>query len=64
MRDHQDTAGSAPPARPASEALRVVHPDAAGIDIGSQKHYVAVPPDRDPEPVRCFGPGSKMGGLG
>jgi transposase len=37
------------------EPLRVVHADAAGIDIGSQKHYVAVPPDRDSEPVRCFG---------
>jgi transposase len=38
-----------------SEPLRVVHPEAAGIDIGSQKHYVAVRPDRDREPVRCFG---------
>lgn len=38
-----------------SEPLRVVHPDAAGVDIGSEKHYVAVPPDRDKEPVRCFG---------
>ena len=37
------------------EPLRVVHPDAAGIDIGSRKHYVAVPPDRDREPVRSFG---------
>jgi len=41
--------------RPSSEPLRVVHPDAAGIDIGSRKHYVAVPPDRDREPVRSFG---------
>ncbi len=55
MKDPQDTVGSAQPTRRASEPLRVVHPDAAGIDIGSQKHYVAVPPDRDPEPVRCFG---------
>ncbi len=31
-----------------------VHPDAAGIDIGSQFHVVAVPPDRDQEPVRSF----------
>ena len=38
-----------------SEPLRIVHPEAAGIDIGSQKHYVAVRPDRDSEPVRCFG---------
>ncbi|MEJ2110734.1 MAG: IS110 family transposase [Acidobacteriota bacterium] len=28
--------------------------NAAGIDIGSREHYVAVPPDRDPEPVRSF----------
>lgn len=35
--------------------LDVVHPDAAGIDIGSQEHYVAVGPDRDSEPVRVFG---------
>ncbi len=43
------------PCCPAADALRVVHPHAAGIDIGSQRHYVAVPPDRDPEPVRSFG---------
>lgn len=55
MKDHQETGGSRQQARPASEPLRVVHPDAAGIDIGSQKHYVAVPANRDPEPVRCFG---------
>jgi transposase len=30
------------------------HPDAAGIDVGSSVHYVAVPPDRDPQPVRHF----------
>jgi transposase len=35
--------------------LDVVHPDAAGIDIGSREHYVAVGPDRDGEPVRVFG---------
>jgi transposase len=34
--------------------LDVVHPNAAGIDIGNESHYVAVPPDRDPEPVRQF----------
>ena len=36
-------------------SLEVVHPDAAGIDIGNDIHYVAVPPSRDPESVRCFG---------
>lgn len=35
-------------------SLEVVHPNAAGIDIGNAAHYVAVPPDRDPEPVRRF----------
>jgi transposase len=34
--------------------LEQVNPNAAGIDCGSAKHYVAVPPERDPEPVRCF----------
>jgi Transposase len=36
-------------------SLEVVHPHAAGIDIGNASHYVAVPPSRDPQPVRCFG---------
>jgi transposase len=34
--------------------LDVIHPQAAGIDIGNASHYVAVRPDRDPEPVRRF----------
>jgi len=36
-------------------SLQLVHPDAAGIDIGNESHYVAVPPDRDSQPVRHFG---------
>ena len=36
------------------EALSITHPNAAGIDIGSETHFVAVPPDRDDEPVRAF----------
>jgi len=36
-------------------SLEVVHPDAAGIDIGNESHYVAVPPRRDSQPVRRFG---------
>ncbi len=35
--------------------LEVVHPDAAGIDVGNASHFVAVPPDRDEPPVREFG---------
>jgi len=34
--------------------LQLVHPDAAGIDIGNESHYVAVPPDRGSQPVRHF----------
>jgi len=37
------------------KALEIVHPDAAGIDVGGSEHWVAVSPDRDPEPVRRFG---------
>jgi transposase len=37
------------------KALDIVHPDAAGIDVGGSEHWVAVSPDRDAEPVRCFG---------
>ena len=31
-----------------------MHPNAAGIDVGNSTHYVAVRPERDPEPVRRF----------
>ena len=34
--------------------LEIVHPHAAGIDVGNGMHYVAVRPDRDPQPVRRF----------
>jgi len=34
--------------------LPVLHADTAGIDIGPTEIYVAVPADRDEEPVRCF----------
>jgi transposase len=34
--------------------LSLMNPDSAGIDIGSAAHYVAVPGDRDDEPVREF----------
>jgi len=33
----------------------VTHPNAAGIDLGSTGSYVAVPADRDAQPVRSFG---------
>jgi len=34
--------------------LTLINADAAGIDIGSAKHYVSVPEDRDEKPVRVF----------
>ena len=34
--------------------LEQVHLNAAGIDIGSGSHWVAVPTDRDEQPVREF----------
>ena len=40
--------------QPRSE-LRITNPDAAGIDIGSQVHYVAVPEGRAERSVRSFG---------
>ncbi len=35
--------------------LPLLNHHAAGIDVGSAEHWVAVPPGSDPEPVRCFG---------
>ena len=35
-------------------SLECIEPNAAGIDIGATEIYVAVPPDRDPNPVRSF----------
>lgn len=37
-----------------SSKLQVVNPNAAGIDIGSTEHWVAIPPERDEQPIRCF----------
>lgn len=37
-----------------AEALHCVYPNAAGIDIGSEEVVVALPPERDEQPVRAF----------
>ena len=37
------------------EELERIHPNAAGLDIGSAEIWVSVPPDRDAQPVREFG---------
>jgi transposase len=51
---------SAPHTRPGRKAktrspVVVLDAHAAGIDIGATEHWVAVPPDADPDPVRSFG---------
>src|SRR5512142_488254 len=38
----------------ALNALEQINPNAAGIDIGAEEVYVAVPPDRDEQSVRRF----------
>jgi transposase len=38
----------------ANPGLEVVHPRAAGIDVGNNAHYVAVRPEQDGQPVRRF----------
>jgi transposase len=35
-------------------SLEFIEPNAGGIDVGAREIYVAVPRDRDSEPVRCF----------
>ena len=37
-----------------SGQLSTINPAAAGLDVGSTSHVVAVPPDRDERPVRTF----------
>jgi transposase len=51
-------ANTSRPRKSKARSLKVVHPNAAGIDIGSREHYVAVPPDSVPagqSNVRVFG---------
>ena len=36
------------------EQLACVHPNAAGLDIGSETIVAAVPPNRDDQAVRAF----------
>jgi len=40
--------------RVSPSVLDRINPHAAGIDCGSAEHFVAVPPDRDPTPIRSF----------
>lgn len=51
---HRRTHRRTPKPRRSPAALERLHPNAAGIDCGSAEHFVAVPPDRDPNPVQSF----------
>ncbi len=37
-----------------SESIEIVHPHAAGLDIGAREIYACVPPDRDGETIKVF----------
>jgi transposase len=54
MKHNSTRERKATPARRAVSLLERIQPDAAGIDCGQNSHFVAVPPDRDPQPVREF----------
>jgi transposase len=43
-----------PPTTQRSDGLPAIFPNAAGIDSGADEIVVAVPPDRDAQPVRGF----------
>lgn len=40
---------------PIDSSVSLIYPHAAGIDVGANTHWVSVPPERDPQPVREFG---------
>ena len=42
-------------ARTGRSKLEVMHPDAAGIDVGGSMHFVAVPNEAAEQSVRQFG---------
>src|SRR5467141_1198533 len=37
---------------PSPENMPILHPHAAGIDVGAEEHWVGVPADRDAQPVQ------------
>jgi hypothetical protein len=60
MTKHEKTSARRTQARNAQArpTLTVLNPNAAGIDVHSDVHYVCVPADRDSQPVRTFGANS------
>src|SRR3989454_10802149 len=39
---------------PTPENMPIIHPHAAGIDVGAEAHWVCVPADRDAQPIQKF----------
>ena len=54
MKHHPKRERMSKKARPSISLLERIQPDAAGIDCGQNSHFVAVPPERDLQPVREF----------
>src|SRR6266699_6053769 len=40
--------------KPIPDNMLIIHPHAAGIDVGAEEHWVCVPADRDAQPVQKF----------
>jgi transposase len=55
MKQHGRRKKSAPQQKSDSGLFPIINNNAAGIDIGSEEHWVAVPEGRDENPVRSFG---------
>jgi transposase len=53
-RSRAETEKRCPKKRSKAVSLPILEPDAAGVDIGATQVFVAVPPERDPDTVRCF----------
>lgn len=51
---HNQKRGKQYPRKKQHTSFAVMNPNAAGIDVGSAEHWVAVPEDRDNQPVRSF----------
>lgn len=54
MKGKQQTPRRGKQRKKGRQSLKRIHPNAAGIDCGSEWHHVAVPADRDANPVRKF----------
>ena len=50
-----DEAGAMPTTKKRVESIEIVHPNAAGLDIGARHIYACVPPDRAGETIKVVG---------